>query len=149
MSYQIFQVHLGRIKLDAPISHYSERLAALTPGFSVGRAGARGEKRVRRGGKNRLFHPGGFLFENAARPLVSTPLKKTFAFTWKDFFSVSNASLVAFQKKSIRIGGFYSSDVVGLYDSGADIANVVNEAGERRLFARNDTNVCFRSSNFF
>ena len=31
---QIFQVHLGRIKLDAPISHYSERLAALTPGFS-------------------------------------------------------------------------------------------------------------------
>jgi AFG3 family protein len=31
---QIFQVHLQKIKLDAPISHYSERLAALTPGFS-------------------------------------------------------------------------------------------------------------------
>ena len=36
---QIFQVHLGKIKLDAPISHYSERLAALTPGFSVGFSG--------------------------------------------------------------------------------------------------------------
>ena len=31
---QIFQVHLQKIKLDAPIDHYSERLAALTPGFS-------------------------------------------------------------------------------------------------------------------
>ena len=31
---QIFQVHLQKIKLDAPISHFSERLAALTPGFS-------------------------------------------------------------------------------------------------------------------
>ena len=27
---QIFQVHLQKIKLDAPIDHYSERLAALT-----------------------------------------------------------------------------------------------------------------------
>ena len=31
---QIFQVHLGNIKLDGGIPHYSERLAALTPGFS-------------------------------------------------------------------------------------------------------------------
>ena len=31
---QIFQVHLAKIKLDAPVTHYSERLAALTPGFS-------------------------------------------------------------------------------------------------------------------
>ena len=30
---QIFRVHLGKIKLDAAIAHYSERLAALTPGF--------------------------------------------------------------------------------------------------------------------
>merc|ERR1712216_931843 len=34
MGDQIFQVHLQKIKLNAPISHYSERLAALTPGFS-------------------------------------------------------------------------------------------------------------------
>ena len=31
---KIFQVHLGKIKLDAPIDQYSERLAALTPGFT-------------------------------------------------------------------------------------------------------------------
>jgi AFG3 family protein len=31
---QIFRVHLGKIKLDADVAHYSERLAALTPGFS-------------------------------------------------------------------------------------------------------------------
>jgi len=31
---QIFQVHLGSLKLDQPKSHYSERLAALTPGFA-------------------------------------------------------------------------------------------------------------------
>jgi AFG3 family protein len=31
---QIFRVHLSNIKLDGAIPHYSERLAALTPGFS-------------------------------------------------------------------------------------------------------------------
>jgi AFG3 family protein len=31
---QIFQVHLGHIKLDQPIEYYSERMAALTPGFA-------------------------------------------------------------------------------------------------------------------
>jgi len=31
---KIFQVHLGKIKLDAPVDQYSERLAALTPGFT-------------------------------------------------------------------------------------------------------------------
>jgi AFG3 family protein len=31
---QIFRVHLAKIKLDKPVEHYSERLAALTPGFA-------------------------------------------------------------------------------------------------------------------
>ena len=31
---QIFRVHLGKIKLDKDLSYYSERLAALTPGFA-------------------------------------------------------------------------------------------------------------------
>jgi len=31
---QIFRVHLSKIKLDKPLEHYSERLAALTPGFA-------------------------------------------------------------------------------------------------------------------
>ena len=31
---QIFRIHLAKLKLDAPIPHYSERLAALTPGFA-------------------------------------------------------------------------------------------------------------------
>jgi len=31
---QIFKVHLQRLKLSKPLEHYSERLAALTPGFS-------------------------------------------------------------------------------------------------------------------
>lgn len=31
---QIFKVHLARIKLDKPVEQYSERLAALTPGFA-------------------------------------------------------------------------------------------------------------------
>ena len=31
---QIFRVHLSKIKLDRPIEYYSERLAALTPGFA-------------------------------------------------------------------------------------------------------------------
>jgi AFG3 family protein len=31
---QIFRVHLKKIKLDQEIEHYSERLAALTPGFA-------------------------------------------------------------------------------------------------------------------
>ena len=31
---EIFRVHLKKIKLDKPIDHYSERLAALTPGFA-------------------------------------------------------------------------------------------------------------------
>jgi AFG3 family protein len=31
---QIFRVHLGKIKLDQPMEFYSERLAALTPGFA-------------------------------------------------------------------------------------------------------------------
>ena len=31
---QIFRVHLAKIKLDKAVEHYSERLAALTPGFA-------------------------------------------------------------------------------------------------------------------
>ena len=31
---EIFRVHLNKIKLDKPIEHYSDRLAALTPGFA-------------------------------------------------------------------------------------------------------------------
>ena len=31
---EIFRVHLKKIRLDQPIDHYSERLAALTPGFA-------------------------------------------------------------------------------------------------------------------
>ena len=31
---QIFRVHLAKIALDGPVDHYSERLAALTPGFA-------------------------------------------------------------------------------------------------------------------
>jgi AFG3 family protein len=31
---QIFRIHLAKLKLDQPIPHYSERLAALTPGFA-------------------------------------------------------------------------------------------------------------------
>lgn len=31
---EIFRVHLKKIRLDKPIDHYSERLAALTPGFA-------------------------------------------------------------------------------------------------------------------
>ena len=31
---QIFRIHLAKLKLDEPIPHYSERLAALTPGFA-------------------------------------------------------------------------------------------------------------------
>lgn len=31
---QIFRVHLAKIKLDQPVEFYSERLAALTPGFA-------------------------------------------------------------------------------------------------------------------
>lgn len=31
---QIFRVHLSKIKLDKAVEHYSERLAALTPGFA-------------------------------------------------------------------------------------------------------------------
>lgn len=31
---EIFRVHLKKIKLDKPVEHYSERLAALTPGFA-------------------------------------------------------------------------------------------------------------------
>ena len=31
---EIFRVHLNKIKLDKPVDHYSERLAALTPGFA-------------------------------------------------------------------------------------------------------------------
>ena len=30
----IFRIHLGKLKLDKPMEHYSERLAALTPGFA-------------------------------------------------------------------------------------------------------------------
>lgn len=29
---QIFRVYLEKLKLDKPIKHYSERMAALTPG---------------------------------------------------------------------------------------------------------------------
>ena len=32
---QIFRVYLEKIKLDKPIKHYSERMAALTPGAVV------------------------------------------------------------------------------------------------------------------
>ena len=31
---QIFRVHLAKVKLDQPVEFYSERLAALTPGFA-------------------------------------------------------------------------------------------------------------------
>lgn len=31
---EIFRVHLGKVKLDRPVEFYSERLAALTPGFA-------------------------------------------------------------------------------------------------------------------
>eukprot|EP01025_Chloroclados_australasicus_P059153 TRINITY_DN7469_c0_g1_i1.p1 TRINITY_DN7469_c0_g1~~TRINITY_DN7469_c0_g1_i1.p1 ORF type:complete len:807 (+),score=137.38 TRINITY_DN7469_c0_g1_i1:792-3212(+) len=31
---QIFRVHLAKVKLDKPLEYYSERLAALTPGFA-------------------------------------------------------------------------------------------------------------------
>jgi AFG3 family protein len=31
---QIFRVHLAKVKLDRPVEYYSERLAALTPGFA-------------------------------------------------------------------------------------------------------------------
>jgi AFG3 family protein len=31
---QIFRVHLARVKLDQPVEFYSERMAALTPGFA-------------------------------------------------------------------------------------------------------------------
>eukprot|EP00879_Flechtneria_rotunda_P002988 GHRR01003206.1.p1 GENE.GHRR01003206.1~~GHRR01003206.1.p1 ORF type:complete len:552 (+),score=200.64 GHRR01003206.1:1409-3064(+) len=31
---EIFRVHLAKLKLEKPLTHYSERLAALTPGFS-------------------------------------------------------------------------------------------------------------------
>lgn len=30
----IFRIHLAKLKLDKPMEHYSERLAALTPGFA-------------------------------------------------------------------------------------------------------------------
>ncbi|KAA6422154.1 MAG: AAA-type ATPase [Trebouxia sp. A1-2] len=30
----IFRIHLAKLKLDKPMAHYSERLAALTPGFA-------------------------------------------------------------------------------------------------------------------
>ena len=30
----IFRIHLAKLKLDKPMTHYSERLAALTPGFA-------------------------------------------------------------------------------------------------------------------
>lgn len=30
----IFRIHLAKLKLDRPMEHYSERLAALTPGFA-------------------------------------------------------------------------------------------------------------------
>lgn len=31
----IFRVHLAKLKLEKPVDFYSERLAALTPGFAV------------------------------------------------------------------------------------------------------------------
>lgn len=30
----IFRIHLAKLRLDKPMDHYSERLAALTPGFA-------------------------------------------------------------------------------------------------------------------
>lgn len=30
----IFRIHLGKLRLDKPMEHYSERMAALTPGFA-------------------------------------------------------------------------------------------------------------------
>ena len=30
----IFRIHLAKLKLDEPVEFYSERLAALTPGFA-------------------------------------------------------------------------------------------------------------------
>lgn len=32
----IFRIHLGKLKLEKAVEYYSERLAALTPGFAVG-----------------------------------------------------------------------------------------------------------------
>lgn len=31
---QIFQIHLKKLKLEHPLSYFSERMAALTPGFA-------------------------------------------------------------------------------------------------------------------
>lgn len=31
---QIFRIHLAKLKLDKPVEYFSERLAALTPGFA-------------------------------------------------------------------------------------------------------------------
>lgn len=31
---QIFRIHLSKLRLDKPIEYYSERIAALTPGFA-------------------------------------------------------------------------------------------------------------------
>jgi AFG3 family protein len=31
---QIFRIHLAKLKLDKPVEFFSERLAALTPGFA-------------------------------------------------------------------------------------------------------------------
>lgn len=31
---QIFRLHLAKMRLDKPLEHFSERLAALTPGFA-------------------------------------------------------------------------------------------------------------------
>lgn len=31
---QIFQIHMKKLKLEKPITYFSERMAALTPGFS-------------------------------------------------------------------------------------------------------------------
>ena len=31
---QIFQIHLRKLKLEHPMSYFSERMAALTPGFA-------------------------------------------------------------------------------------------------------------------
>ena len=30
----IFRIHMAKLRLDKPIQHYSERMAALTPGFA-------------------------------------------------------------------------------------------------------------------
>ena len=35
----MFRIHLAKLKLDKPLEYYSERMAALTPGFAGDESG--------------------------------------------------------------------------------------------------------------